>query len=295
MASELFRRQIHQRAINRVRTFGLNCTSRRHMTAGEVATALRPFYFSVHPDLFGKFPIERATNENSLQVLSSYIQTLQQNKPTSPATLTFFLRPQGIISEKGSLKPVNIKLAQRDIRNTVVYILSSCNLPTTYVDKIAPPIEKKRTRFSGHDESFRRKVSNFENDIRDALAYDLKQDIRRAKGSENLIGWLEQNAESSKEKLAACEPVREEIDRLKEALCKDYGLIAIYWDCGWNITHFRGCLLAFRNLIDHHAEIIYFLKDRTLVFGSDTGVSLDGHILLNSAEVRRNWLDKIPT
>lgn len=30
---------------------------------------------------------------------------------------------------------------------------------------------------------------------------------------------------------------------------------------------------------------------RTLVFANDTGVSLDGRVLLNSAEVRHNWLD----
>ncbi len=30
---------------------------------------------------------------------------------------------------------------------------------------------------------------------------------------------------------------------------------------------------------------------RTLVFGRDTGISFDGHVLLNSGEVRHNWLD----
>jgi len=34
-------------------------------------------------------------------------------------------------------------------------------------------------------------------------------------------------------------------------------------------------------------------KGRTLVFGNDTGVSMDGQILLNSGEVRNNWLDFI--
>lgn len=85
------------------------------------------------------------------------------------------------------MKPVNIKLAQRDIRNTVVSILSTCNLPTTYVDQIAPEVDKKKIRFTGPDEIFRRKVYNFENDLRDAMAYDMKEEIRRAKGCENLM------------------------------------------------------------------------------------------------------------
>lgn len=31
----------------------------RFLSSAEVSTALRPFYFSVHPDLFGRYPTER--------------------------------------------------------------------------------------------------------------------------------------------------------------------------------------------------------------------------------------------
>lgn len=40
--------------------------------------------------------------------------------------------------------------------------------------------------------------------------------------------------------------------------------------------------------------MIYFFNwylGRSLVFGRDTGISMDGHVLLNSGEVRHNWLD----
>lgn len=33
----------------------------RRMSSSEIATALRPFYFSVHPDLFGQYPSERVS------------------------------------------------------------------------------------------------------------------------------------------------------------------------------------------------------------------------------------------
>lgn len=33
------------------------------------------------------------------------------------------------------------------------------------------------------------------------------------------------------------------------------------------------------------------LSGRKLIFGNNTGVSLDGHVMLNSGEVRHNWLD----
>lgn len=31
----------------------------RFLSSAEISTALRPFYFSVHPDLFGKYPEQR--------------------------------------------------------------------------------------------------------------------------------------------------------------------------------------------------------------------------------------------
>lgn len=37
---------------------------RRTLTSSEVSTALRPFYFNVHPDLFGQFPNERVSFVN---------------------------------------------------------------------------------------------------------------------------------------------------------------------------------------------------------------------------------------
>lgn len=33
------------------------------------------------------------------------------------------------------------------------------------------------------------------------------------------------------------------------------------------------------------------LKDRTLVFANDTGIGVEGNVILNSGEVRHNWLD----
>ncbi|XP_039281194.1 T-cell activation inhibitor, mitochondrial-like [Nilaparvata lugens] len=93
MASEIlcsrFRRLFHNDYASKY-VFG----AYRHLTSGEVSTALRPFYFTVHPDLFGQFPSERAINENSLQVLSSFLEGLQQNRYTRPTTVKFFLKPQ---------------------------------------------------------------------------------------------------------------------------------------------------------------------------------------------------------
>ena len=44
-----------------------------HCLLAKVSTALRPFYFLVHPDLFGLFPKERAVNEDSLKALRAHL------------------------------------------------------------------------------------------------------------------------------------------------------------------------------------------------------------------------------
>ncbi|CAH1395835.1 unnamed protein product [Nezara viridula] len=259
----------------------------RHLSSGEIATALRPFYFSVHPDLFGKYPSERAINESSLQSLSSYIQSLQQNKYPRPTDLTFYLRPHGTApTNNGTFKSVKISLGQADIKKTVVSILSSCNLPTTYVDNLTPS-KKENINFR---QEFRTKAYNYEE--QGGNGNGPERNIKKVK-TESLSDWLSENADLSKDKLLALKPVREEVVRLQKSLCDKLFLKAILWECGWNISHFRGCLLAFQALAQHHVDAMTVLKGRTLVFGNDTGVSFDGQILLNISEVRNNWLDFI--
>ncbi|KAL1124255.1 hypothetical protein AAG570_002025 [Ranatra chinensis] len=273
----------------------LSLASCRHLTSGEVSTALRPFYFSVHPDLFGQYPSERAINENSLQVLSSYLETLQQKKYPLPTTLKFYLRPNGEIKGKDCLKSVNIRLSQKDLKNTVVSILSTCNLPTTYVDKITPPPPPHQPG-SVQDKfyNFRRTYREYDFEVDPSVIFHAIRNSKEPnRNNQSLLGWLARNFAGAREKLKACEPVREEVARLREELRRGLGLHKVLWDCGWNITHFRGCLQSFGALASHHSEVMDVLKGRTLVFGNDTGLSLDGHILLYSGEVRHNWLDFI--
>lgn len=131
-----------------------------------------------------------------------------------------------------------------------------------------------------------------------------------------LSEWLNSNIDDAREKLKKCEPVREEILRLQSEISQEFGISQFILDCGWNISHYRGCLASFRVLAHHHPREMEILKGkrtkrlafylssvvaliptdilyagRTVIFGRDTGISFDGHILLNSGEVRHNWLD----
>lgn len=82
-----------------------------------------------------------------------------------------------------------------------------------------------------------------------------------------------------------------EVDRLKEDLTRRMQLKEIIYDCGWNVEHFRGCLKSLDSVNELHEDVTKCLKDRTVVFGRFTGVSLEGNVTLFPGDVQRNWLD----
>lgn len=103
--------------------------------------------------------------------------------------------------------------------------------------------------------------------------------------------WLEDNHKNARERFDSTEPMRHDIEKMCNRVCEEFGIFEVRWDCGWNKTHFRGCLQSFMALARDHPSVMDVLQGRTLVFAPFTGLSLDGHIMLNSGEVRNNWLD----
>lgn len=281
------------------------------MTSTEVSTALRPFYFSVHPDLFGQHPNQRTTNENSLKQLSSLLETLQNRRRFPPCTLQFYIRDKN--KHEQSFKLINIYFNNRDIRETILTILRSCNLPTEYVDKIPKAIEKNESSFLNNNpfnnnerDSFRKDPfskgpfrSQFNEDyFTEAMENDpifgvffVKRKITKERDSQRLGKWIEENYRNALDISELYRPLREELERLRKSLSERWGILEVRWDCGWNESHFKGCLQSLNALADQYPEKMQILRGRVLVFAPFTGVSLDGHIMLNSGEVRHNWLD----
>lgn len=290
-----FRCDIHQSTVLLKHSPGI-LSIIRFLSSGEVSTALRPFYFSVHPDLFGKHPDERTVNENSLKQLSSYLETIQQRRMVRPTSIKFFLRSQDS-SDKGTFRTITLHLNERDIRNAVLRILKSCDLPTAYVDSISIPQQQSTKTSEKFSESQAKsaawqKYESMFKDNDDAYGTQvIRSMVRRAKEAESLTSYLQKNVDDAVEKQAACLPIQEEVKRLRIELAQNLGLREVVWHCGWNITHFRGCLQSFQALARDHPELMHVLKGRTVVFGSDTGVSWKGDVLLSSGEVRHNWLD----
>lgn len=95
---------------------------------------------------------------------------------------------------------------------------------------------------------------------------------------ESLSQWVRRYSKDADERSKACQPVRDEISRLQKKLCKELHLKDLIWACGWGTSHFRGCLQSFQSLITHHPEVMSTLAGRTVIFGSDSGVSLQGMI-----------------
>jgi hypothetical protein len=75
---------------------------------------------------------------------------------------------------------VRISLAQRDLRKTVLSILKTCGLPTTYVDNIEPHPEKPRF------ERLNVKEAKFDENDPVYGSFILKQQIKKAKDAEKL-------------------------------------------------------------------------------------------------------------
>ena len=57
----------------------------------------------MHPDLFGRYPRERATNEKSLQTLKSYVDAMVKDRQRQqPVTVRFFLKPSNAAADNSS-------------------------------------------------------------------------------------------------------------------------------------------------------------------------------------------------
>ncbi|KAG8187635.1 hypothetical protein JTE90_027045 [Oedothorax gibbosus] len=267
------------------------------LTQQEVATVLRPLYFAVHPDLFYQYPKEKEINENSLKQMNYYLETIHKNLPTNPTSLTFCLRSGSPSLDRSSFKHVNVHLLGKDVHRILHSILSSCHLSTEHLDAIRKTKEQTtpepKEKYTGGQA--RKPAEDFHvtwwNEARKA-AEDIEQRIRNEPDID-FRSWLNDNLDKALRLQRASQPLREETERLSQEIKASLYLKDVIWNCGWGITHFRGCLQSFKGLAAQHPDDMKVLDGRTLVFGRQTGVSFEGHVILSSEDVRNNWLEMI--
>ncbi|CAH1646578.1 unnamed protein product [Spodoptera littoralis] len=266
-------------------TSGLVC---RFLSSAEVSTALRPFYFSVHPDLFGKYPEQRKINENSLQQLSALIEAQQSSKRISVPPLSFYVRQKD--KPDGEFKLIKIQLNSNNVRETVVKVLNACDISTKYIDKI--PDRPKVSNFSKtfgnrkYDYAYEQYEKEFD-------MGRIKRKVVEKKFSANVVEWVHANSRDAKNKYESAAATREQVQSLINNLCKTYGIKQVKFDSGWNMSHIRGALQSLDALASQHPNIMTNLEGRTIALGQFTGVSLDGDVFLNIMDVRNEWMSLI--
>ena len=66
--------------------------------------------------------------------------------------------------------------------------------------------------------------------------------------------------------MAKSELIRLQTERLQDEICRNLELLDLQWDGGtWDIAYKRGVLVAFKDLIEHHAIIKEVLKSRFMI------------------------------
>lgn len=86
----------------------------------------------------------------------------------TPLTLKFYLKPHrqtSRVQSVNSLKSVQIHLNDKSLKKVVTSILQSCDLPTTYVDKIESPEKRSRTFTEKDVQKFYENLSKHETEF----------------------------------------------------------------------------------------------------------------------------------
>ncbi|XP_048737502.1 T-cell activation inhibitor, mitochondrial-like isoform X2 [Ostrea edulis] len=252
----------------------------RWLSVGEAATALRPFYFTVHPDLFGQHPKERSINEDSLKKLHQYIFALRKQEKVPPTNLTFFAK-----KDADNLNPSHVKihLASPNIRDTVTTVLSSCQLPLDYINTI--PDVSPSTRHRVHHGP----------DFGDIFA-------RRKGGEEyyrkvqklNLLSWIKTNSQISRANTEESLEFEKDVEYITGRLKEMVGLRAVRWHTNWGPRRYTACLTSLEKVAENHLAFVKkYLSGRDVAISDRNGVSLSGEVCLNHTDVPQVWLRRM--
>ncbi|XP_013105159.1 T-cell activation inhibitor, mitochondrial [Stomoxys calcitrans] len=264
----------------------------------ELAAALRPFYFVVHPDLFGQHPEQRAVNEDSLKQLSSHMQLIQENKfyaLRETKVLKFYIRDDKA-EDRNTFKLIKVTLDNRskDAKTIITKLLELCNLPTDYVKSL------KSIPTSG--------TGNLSNDRAETTGFKPGQDYRygsefagfeysyykaKEENKKSIDTWMADNSDLAKQRAKDLQPLKRDVEILQKDVIENLGLQDARYDCGWNFEHYRGCLKTLERLAALHKDHVKHLRGRVVVFAPFTGISLEGHVMLFTGDVLNNWIEFI--
>ncbi|KAM3873585.1 T-cell activation inhibitor, mitochondrial [Diretmus argenteus] len=269
----------------------------RALSGADAVSALRPFYFAVHPDFFGQYPREREVNENSLKRLNGYLENLQKSgaRSVQPTKLTFYVRET---KDSGDMqqdllhfgfRSVSFTLHTKDVLSTVVNVLKSCSLPVEHMKGLKASMETAKTP-PGTGMPFYRPIKWDKTYYSFTGFRDPEQELQQAKRVEpKLSSWLRNNEPEATKRHSASLPRRDELKRLKKELCQRFSLADIRWQRSWGVTH-RCCQLqSLSRLAQQNPEALINLQGHTVVFTDQSGMNASGHVMLGTMDVHHQW------
>lgn len=158
---------------------------------------------------------------------------------------------------------IKIHLKDRDLHAAITTILKSCGLSTEYIDGICPPPRHTKEHVF-HQIKYKNEIDFTKiNENHPIYAHIvMQQKMKEAQDALKLGNWLRNNYRDALNRTQEGAAYREEIKTLQKIITEDLELKEIKWECGWNDTHFRGCLLSFRSLIEQHPEIRNVLRGK---------------------------------
>lgn len=155
---------------------------------------------------------------------------------------------------------MKISIGSPNLRETVLTILKTCNLSTEYVDKIPKPADIVYKSQTIKVDTNKMDFSKMTEEDPIFGQFVVLQKIKEAKDSFKLKKWLSKHQEKAKDLTEKSKPLSDEMNRLQEAIRNEWNLLDIRWNCGWNETHYRGCLHSFMALAGQHPEAMHQLK-----------------------------------
>uniref|UniRef100_A0A668U461 T cell activation inhibitor, mitochondrial n=1 Tax=Oreochromis aureus TaxID=47969 RepID=A0A668U461_OREAU len=251
-----------------------HAVQQRALSGAEAVNALRPFYFAVHPDFFGKYPKEREVNENSLKRLNGYLENLQKpgSRSVQPMKLTFYIRNTKCSSKvqpellSSGFRSVSFTLHTNDVLSTVMDVLTSCSLPVEHMKGLtASKAASKSPTETG--KPFYRTIKWDKSYYTFTGFKDPEQELQQAQRAEPTLSvWLRNNEPEATKKHDASLPRREELNRLKRELCRRFNLTDIRWQRSWGVSH-RYCQLQSLSRLSHqNPEALINLQVLFLLF-----------------------------
>ena len=176
--------------------------------------------------------------------------------------------------------------------------MSQCSLSTDYLKQIGkqPDLSQLKSKASNsYDPTFTHHFYRKSNEYYYSkdLFDEMENDYFKSEAEANPTDWLISNYLTALKKLEASRPIQTELIRLRHELIDELKLVDLSWNCDWAVSHIRGCLKNLSILSKQYPSDFRKLKGKKMIFSRNSGIGLNGQIVLNIEDVRNSWLDLI--